>query len=377
MKGHVRRRGNKWCFVIDIPTDNGERRQKWFSGYRSRKDAEKEMVRVINELEKGTFVEPSNEKYRDYLKTWLEGKKSTVKPATYDTYFYLISKHIAPKLGHISISKINAVHLQRFYSYLNDKEHLAPASISKIHNIIKASLNAAYRYGFIYKNPALLVDPPRIGRKEMRFWTEEQARHFLNVAKNDRLYIAFFLAITTGMRKGEILGLRWKDIDLQRKTITINQTLSNRGDRFQETKTNAGRRTIVLTGNTIDVLKQHYLTIKKEKLKNGRYYEDHGLVVCTSLGTPIIPRNFDRVWKRLLKESGLPEIRFHDLRHTHATILLKQGIHPKVVSERLGHANIRITLDTYSHVLPGLQEAAAAKFEELFFHEKDISESES
>jgi len=282
-----------------------------------------------------------------------------------------------PNLGHIELSKINAVHLQRFYSNLNNKEHLAPASISKIHNIIKASLNTAYRYGFIYKNPALLVDPPRIGRKEMRFWTEDQARHFLDVAKDDRLYIAFFLALTTGMRKGEILGLRWKDIDLRRKTITINQTLSNRGDRFQETKTNAGRRTIVLTGNTIDVLKQHYLTIKKEKLKNGRYYEDHGLVVCTSLGTPIIPRNFDRVWMRLLKESGLPEIRFHDLRHTHATILLKQGIHPKVVSERLGHANIRITLDTYSHVLPGLQEAAAAKFEELFFHEKDTSESES
>ncbi|MCD8501373.1 MAG: site-specific integrase [Bacillaceae bacterium] len=227
------------------------------------------------------------------------------------------------------------------------------------------------KYGLIQKNPVELVDAPRPQKKEMKTWNEEEVRQFLDVAESSRYYIVYLLAVTTGMRRGEILGLRWQDIDFKLKTLSIKQTLSNRGDEFQETKTSSGNRSVSLPTVTIEQLKKHKKMIAQEKLLAGNCYVNLDLVVCTSLGNKLHPRNLLREFKRLTDLAEVAPIRFHDLRHTHATLMLKQGVHPKIVSERLGHSNIKITLDTYTHVLPGLQQAAAEKFGEVLLEKAE------
>lgn len=375
MKGHIRKRGNKYAFVLDVGYDElGKRKQKWFSGYKSSKEAERAMAEKITEIESGSFVEPSTEYLKDFFIRWLKLKKDQVKPSTLDTYKRMVKNHVIPKIGHIRIDKLKPAHLDKMYGLMK-RERLSSGSIAKTHNIIKTALNQALAYGDISRNPALVVKPPRIERKEIQCWDEEQVRSFLNLAREDRYFIAFYLALTTGMRQGEILGLKWNDIDINEQKLIVYRTLSHSGDHFGDTKTSGSRRSISLTKSTIEELKKHYAELRKERVKLGPAYEDHGLVVSTSLGSHVLPRNLVRSWYKLLKKSGLPKIRFHDLRHTHATLMLKQGVHPKIVSERLGHSNVRITLDTYSHLLPGLQEAAADKFDEFLFGESKKEDS--
>ena len=228
------------------------------------------------------------------------------------------------------------------------------------------ALEDAYKWGKVTKNVAKLVKPPKIVAEKFRVWDEGQLRTFLEVAKSHRLYIAFLLAATTGMRQGEILGLRWQDIDFDKAILSVTQAIArdHHGFMVSEPKTSSSRRTIALPSNVIRSLKQHRKLQWSEMLA-AKSYEDHGLVVQTLVGTPVSPRNFARVWYSLLKRAGVPRIRFHDLRHTHATLMLKQGVHPKIVSERLGHSSVQITLDTYSHLLPNMQAAAAEGFGKL------------
>ncbi|WP_233522486.1 site-specific integrase [Peribacillus glennii] len=193
----------------------------------------------------------------------------------------------------------------------------------------------------------------------------------MKVATENRLYPAFHLAITTGMRRGEILGLRWKDIDLEKGILYVRQTLSRDGKHFLNgAKTDAGVRSIQLANESIVMLKKQKRLIAKEKLSYGPGYTDYDLVICTSKGTPVIPSNLKRTYQRLIKEADIPVIRFHDLRHTHATMLLAQGVHAKVISERLGHSNIKTTLDIYSHILPNMQEDAANQIDALLSNTK-------
>nr|WP_053348840.1 site-specific integrase [Peribacillus butanolivorans] len=200
----------------------------------------------------------------------------------------------------------------------------------------------------------------------MNVWDEEEVNRFLKVAKEDPVYIVFYLALTTGMRQGEILGLRWKDINLEKGLLNIKQTLSHDGKTFLSgAKTKSSLRTINLSLSSIKVLITRKLTVSKEKLSLGPIYQDFDLVACTQHGTPLNPVNIRRTFKRMIKMADVPEIRFHDLRHTHATLLLSNGVHVKVISERLGHSNIKVTLDTYSHVLPSMQEEVARKLDEI------------
>lgn len=220
----------------------------------------------------------------------------------------------------------------------------------------------------VSKNVVDLVDRPKAVKEEMQVWDNEQSLTFLKQAKTDRLYVAFLLALTTGMRQGEILGLRWKDVDLEKGILYVKQTLSHDGQKFSPLpKTAAGRRSITIPSEVIHDLKKHKSMVTDEKRACGQSYTDNNLVVCTTLGTPQSPRNLNRTYQRLLKTVDVPKIRFHDLRHTHATLLLVQGVNPKVVSERLGHATIKITLDTYTHVLPSLKKDVAEEFGRSFF----------
>lgn len=367
MKGLIRKRGNKYAFVLDVGYDeNGKRKQKWFSGYHSRPDAEKAMTKTIQKLNEGTYVEPSKEIFRHYIENWLERKKEKVRPPTAKTYDSYIRNYIIPGLGDYRLDKLTDEMIEDLYSNMLKK--YASWTLVKTHRVLKTVLNYAEARGHIQQNPIRLVDAPGLSRKELQVWDEKQVRLFLDTAKKEsRYYIAFMLALTTGMRKGEVLGLRWKDIDVKNWSLSVNQTLSNDGKQFQEAKTDGSHRSIALPLQTMEALKEHRTLIKKDKMKAGPTYKDNGLVVCTKLGTKILPKNLTRAFEKVMNKAELPHIRFHDLRHTHATIMLKQGVHPKIVSERLGHSSVQVTLDTYSHILPGLQDAAAAQFGDEIF----------
>ncbi|WP_342045960.1 site-specific integrase [Bacillus sp. OTU530] len=365
MKGHTYKRGKTWTYVVDTGYDeiSGKRKQKTKGGFATKKEAQTALAKVVSEISEGSYVELSKETVENLLAMWLEMKKASLKETTFISYETSV-KHIVYHLGRVTLEKLNATQIQRMCNTLaND---LSSTTVNKIHNVLKRCLRYAVKIGMIQKNPAEFVDPQKEEPKELVVWDEQQAQHFMELTKKSRNHIAFVLALTTGMRKGEILGLRWQDIDFENKSLSIRQTLSPLNKIQTGGKTTAARRFISLPDMTLDALKQHRLRLKKEKLKMGEAYTDNDLVVCTRFGNVLGHNDLSDSFQLYLKRSGLPKIRFHDLRHTHATLLLKAGVHVKIVSERLGHTNIAITLNTYSHIMPGMQEEAVRKFEELF-----------
>lgn len=376
MKGHVTKKGSRWYFVLDIGEDpeTGKRKQKWFSGFKTKKEATKAMIQKINELEQGTFVEPQKITFQAFLESWLDDyARVALKPSTFETYEIFTRKHIIPALGSHVLQQLQPMHLQRFYNEklksgrIDGTGGLSPQTVKYFHSIIREALGHAVKWQLLNRNVAALVDPPSMRKKEINTFTVEEITCFLECAKEDRLYIAFLLAIYTGLRRGEILGLRWKDVDLVNRTASIRKNLVVIHSKpvLQDPKTRGSHRSVTLSSSTIEALQQHKEFQNEEKLLLGESYQDHDLVIATSLGTPVSPRNLLRSFYRILEKANLPKIRFHDFRHTHATLMLKQGEHPKVVSERLGHSNTRITMDIYSHVLPNMQQEAVDRFENM------------
>lgn len=372
MRGTVKKDGATWYFVCDvgIDTNTGKRKQFKRRGFATKKEAEAALAQTITDYERGTFLLPSKTTVEEFIGEWLQNKQSSVRKSTYRSYEWLARKHIYPHIGHIRLAKLTPLHLQRMYSDLQKGDKpLSKRSVLHVHLVLQEALDRAVKWNMVIRNVAKAVEPPRPPKKQFSTWSKEEIIRFLEASKDDRYYIAFLLAIMTGMRKGEILGLRWRDIDFQTNVLSVRQTLSytGKGSEFQAPKTDHGRRAIVLPSQVIEELRKHKVAQAKEKLQLGAEYNDTDLVVATSHGTPVTARALDKSWYELRERANVPCIRFHDLRHTHASLMLLLGTHPKVVSERLGHANIGITLDTYSHVMPGLQEAAATQFGDEIF----------
>lgn len=366
---YFRKRGDKWSFTVDIGLDpvTGKRKQKTVSGFKTKKEAEKACAEIKLQVDNQTYIEPSRMTIEQYMRQWLESKKRSVRSATLSTYSTLTDKHIIPLLGKVELSKLTPLQITKFHNMLQDNG-LSDRSILDIHTVLKNALEQAVKWGFIMRNVASLVDRPKISKKELVVWDLYQTQAFLQEAVKDRHYIAFLLALVTGMRQAEILGLRWRDISFESMSISVRQTLDHQGKELRnETKTVTGTRVISIDQSTANELQKHKKMIFAEKLRLGPGYTDHDLVIPTTLGTPISPRNLLRTFYRLIENVGLPKITFHDLRHTHATLLLMQGVHPKIVAERLGHADVRITLNTYSHLLPNMQKDTAAAFGEMFY----------
>ncbi|SFU39267.1 site-specific integrase [Alicyclobacillus macrosporangiidus] len=371
MKGHLRKRGSKWCFVLDVGKDeNGKRIRKWFSGYATKREAEKAMASKIVEIESGGYVVAPKETVGTYLRRWLDDKRPQVAYNTYRKYEWLVCHHIIPKLGHIGLQKLTPSHLQKFYTDLRSGEAaLSARSTLHAHRIIHEALDRAVKWGLVSRNVADAVEPPRADRYQASVWTAEQAAYFIEQTRTTepRCWAVFVLAITTGMRKTEILGLQWTDVDMERGYISIQRTLDyvKKQPVVKELKTDRSRRYVALPSLATEALGAQRALQAQDRLLLGPDYKVSDWVFTNEIGEPLSPNTVNTAWYRALRSVDVPRIRFHDLRHTHASLLLKQGVNPKVVSERLGHATVQITLDTYSHVLPGLQRDAADRFDEL------------
>jgi integrase len=358
------RKDGRWVAVI--PLEEGKKK---FIYRKTKREAAKELQLANQAKMQGVFVSSGDQKLADFLQQWLQDTaQPNLRPRTYIRYRELVELHIIPTLGKVTLQKLSAPHLQKLYN-LKRQEGYAPQTVQHIHRVLHRALHDAVRWNLIARNTCDLVDAPRVPKKELQVLDVEQAQQFLQAAKSDPLEALYVVALTTGMREGELLALKWKDIDFQQGAIQVKRTIARvRGQGFKvlEPKTPKSRRSVSLAPMALEALKHHRIRQHQQRLIAGPAWEEHDWVFCNSLGKPMESGNMvKRSFRRVLERAGLPRMRFHDLRHSCATLLLSMGVHPKIVQERLGHSQISITLDTYSHVLPSLQEEASQRLDTL------------
>lgn len=346
---------NRGHWVAEISLPGGKRRRKYGKTQAEVKQwllAQREAFRdgLIVEDDKLTFGQFFTRYYQDVL-------THSVQPKTLESYESMTRLHILPALSNYRLTAITAQMLQSLYSE-KLKSGLSPRTVHYIHTLIHKALKQALKWGLVARNAADLVDKPSQKRKTPIVWSVDQVNRFLKQISGHRWYPIYVLAIYCGLREGEILGLRVEDIDLLNRTLHVRQAIQyliGKGLTTKEPKSSAGKRAVSIPGFAVAVLTDYLLLTQKGS----------GLIFTTGNNTPISARNLIRHFKSVIAEIELPDIRFHDLRHTHASLLLAAGVNPKVVQERLGHSSVTLTLSTYSHVLPGIQEAAADKFDGL------------
>jgi integrase len=290
----------------------------------------------------------------------------------FERYAEIIRVHLVPALGHHRLTKLQPLHIQAYYSLAlqsgrkDGKGGLSAQTVIHHHRVLKDALHQAVRWRLLVRNPSDAVEPPRRKEREMQVLDDKQLGTLLKGAAGKSIYVPILLAVTTGMRRGEILGLRWSDIDLNAGTLAVCQSLEHTrvgGLKFKQPKTRRSRRVVALPHFAVEALRKHRAAQGRTRLQAGSDYKDHDLVCARWDGSPRNPGAVTRAFAKLIADLGLTKVRFHDLRHSHATQLLREGIHPKVVSERLGHSTVGITLDTYSHVTPNMQEEAAKRID--------------
>ena len=304
-----------------------------------------------------------------FLLHWLEeAVKPSVRPKTYTSYAQLLRLHIIPALGRIQLSELGPQHIEAFLNKKR-KSGLSARTVQYLYTLLRSSLNRALKWGLVARNVATLIDRPRAERPPIKPLTPDQARTFLSALKGERLRALFVVALAEGLRQGEILGLRWENIDLEEGTLMVTAALQRVESKMTlvEPKTRASRRTISLSDLTVEALRQRRVQQLEERLAAGPEWRGNpmGLVFNTVIGTPLEPSGIVKQFKRILREAGLPEQRFHDLRHACASLMLANGVHPRVVMEKLGHSEISLTMNTYTHPIPELQKDAARRMDDL------------
>jgi len=416
MQGHVRKRGKgSWEYIADIGMHAAERCQKcgrrfWVerkpkgvcpkcggrliateerrrqtkAGFATRKEAQATLNKVLVAIEEQSFVAPAKLSLGEYLKDeWLPAIEATVRPSSYRSYVQHVECHVCPHIGSVQLQRLSGSQINALYAKLalcgkkDGKSGLSPLSIRHVHAVLHRALKDAVRWECLTRNPIEAADPPSIrgdGTKELTTWSAEQLRAFLDGTKGERLSPLWHLLAMTGMRRGEALGLRWEDVDLEAGRISVRRALIPNGATVvvSEPKTARGRRSVALDPETVEVLKAQAAQ-QLEDQTQAKHWTETGLVFTKEDGQAWHPEVISRFFRQAVKRSKLPAIRLHDLRHTHATLALRAGIHPKVVSERLGHATIAITLDTYSHAIPAMQEEAAVRIAELVSRAQSVA----
>ncbi|MDQ3342192.1 MAG: site-specific integrase [Actinomycetota bacterium] len=369
MRDGIVKRGSKWAYKLELSRDpvTGERRQQWVSGFRTRKEAEADRDEARANVRKGTYVMPARVTVAAYLGQWLDGIR--VKPTTLAGYRQSARVYAIPRIGGIPLQALTAEHLDGLYRELErsgkrDGTGLAPKSVRHVHTMIHKALRDATERGHVLRNVADLANPPtqkqaRSSAARERVWTGAQLQAFLAHVATDRLVAAWHLFATTGLRRAELLGLRWTDVDLDGARLTVAQTVTLAAGQpvwSYTAKTDAGERSIALDPATVAVLRGHRARQLEERMMMGPAWVDdaHGpLVFAQPDGAGVNPEALSRRFQRLARASQLPPVDVHGLRHSYATAALRAGVSPEVLSKRLGHADVAITLSIYAHVRPG------------------------
>lgn len=343
------------CWIAEITLPNGRRRRKRSKKQKVVKDW---LLKQRTALQEGRLLPDENITVAEYLDRFMNDVAAhTLRPSSIQSYGFLIRDHIKPEIGHIKLASLRPDHLQSLYS-LKLESGLSKRTVQYIHSVIRRALNQAVKWGLLYRNPTAAVTPPKPKKKTPKTLTAEQVKQFFNAVSEHRYYPIYVIAVTMGLRKSEILGLRWQDVDLDQGTVSINHIVTEIQGVIHtgRPKTESSRRTVAMPDVVREVLQEH------REATDGT----EGLVLTTSSGRAISQRNLTRHFHAALEDAGLEKMRFHDLRHTAATLLLKENVHPKIVQELLGHSSITLTLDTYSHVIPSMQQEAADKMDDLF-----------
>ena len=376
MKGHVRQRSKgSWEVTIDVGADPATgRRVRHFETVRGNKrDAQLRLAELLTSMQTGTYVKPKQLTVGEWLGEWVKSYvKTHCAPRTVESYESEIRRQIVPKLGRVQLIQLQPYHLQDYYNQAladgrtDGKGGLSNRTVQYHHRIISEALSHAIKMGLLYRNVADAVDPPRPDRRRMATMAVEHVPRFLEAAQETPYYAVFYTALFTGMRLGELLGLRWDDVDLDMCSLSVVQALYKRCGicNMIEPKTPHSRRRIALSPSLATTLRQHRAKQEAERVLVGKALTGAELVFSYPDGRPLDPGTVTHTFARTLSKAGLAHLRFHDLRHTHATLMLKAGVHPKIVQERLGHGSIAVTLDIYSHAVSGIQEAAAQRFDE-------------
>jgi integrase len=360
---YVESRG-RWVAEISISPG---KRKKFYC--KTKQEAIRKKNEALRELERGTLATGPQQKIKDYIEHWLEEvHKPKIRISSYVKYKKLTNSYIIPELGEVQLQKLTPQQVQSLYTKMG-KRDLSPKTINSVHGLLHKALDNAVRWSLVSRNVCDLVSPPRVVKRKIQPLTLDQARQLLEAARGHRLEGLLTLAVVTGMRRGELLALRWSDVDLERRTLFVGRTvdyIAHYGYVETEPKTESGKRHILLPAFMIEVLKTHQVLQLEQQQAIGENWEDLGLVFCDLEGGYVNSRYLLVLFKRLLIDAGLPHMHFHDLRHSAATLLMSMGVNIKVIQELLGHSDIVTTLGIYGHVLPSMQEGAMDKWDSEF-----------
>jgi integrase len=374
MAGQIIKRGDRtWLVRIFLGRDaKGKQLFHRKTIHGTKKDAETYRNKVVRDRDVGTFIEPAVLAVKDYLDTWLKtAARPRLRERTCEDYSGLLKRYVHPVLGEKRLCDVRPLDIQNLYADMTERG-LSARTVRYIHAILSSALKQATKWQMLIHNPCAAVELPRAERREMKAFSPKDAASFLNAAKENEQGVIFAFALATGMRPEEYLGLKWSDVDLEKGTAVVCRVLVRRkggGWYFGEPKTSRSRRTVPLPATLVKLMATHRCKQMAVRLKAGAAYQNNDLVFATGEGTPHNSRNLaQRHFQQILEKAKLSlKFRLYDLRHSCATLLLVAGENPKVVSERLGHASVVLTLDTYSHVLPTMQEAASQKLEGILF----------
>lgn len=361
MRGHIRKRGkSSWAVVVELPRDPeaGKRRQKWITVRGTRREAEKVLAEVLAKLGRGAPALPSRMTLKEFFERFLDAKRGSVRESTLSGYRKAFKAFLRELGKETRLDQITPLHLQGAVSAL--QKQMKPSSARLYCLFAKAAFGQAVKWGLLPENPMDRVVLPKAEEREVQVWDEEEAARLLEAASGHRLFALFRLALATGMRIGEIAALRWEDVDFERGRIRVARTVSGKG--YDRPKTGRGVRTVPVDLETVSALREHKKRQAEERLRYGLGWNSENLVFCTRGGRRYYHAGIAWSFNRLVEKAGVKRIRVHDLRHTHATLLLKHGVPPKVVAERLGH-DVSVTMRTYAHVLPDMQAEAVRAVE--------------
>ena len=368
MRGHIRERSpGHWSIVLDARDAAGNRKRRWFSFRGGKREAQRHCAELIAETRGGTAASPERMTAAQYLERWLDHMRPLVSPMTFQRYEQMARVNLIPLIGSVPVAKIAPIQISSAYATMI-RSGLSPVTISHAHRLLSQALKQAVRWRILSANPCNDVTPPRVERREMKVWNTQTMAAAIDASRGWQCHVPIVLAALCGMRLGEIAALRWRYVDLNRGLIAIVESAEQThagGARIKPPKSGKGR-SVTLPALAVTELRAWRARQAEQFLQLGiRPTEDTRVVTCGD-GQPMQNNSIYHSWVRFLADCGLPRIRFHDLRHSHATTLLSSGVHPKVASERLGHARVGITLDVYSHVVGNMQDQAAAAIDAAF-----------